>query len=243
MNYVVYYRVSDQKQGKSRLGLEAQQAMFTHLLLGRPGEVVGEYTEVETGKTLKKSQRRPELSKAIAHARVAGATLVIAKLDRLARNVAFISALMESQLPLICCDMPEADKFTLHILAAVAEREGAMISERTSAALQALKARGVKLGSARPGHWEGKEHFRGWRKAQKVAREVVQEEMSQRYEPLVPWIREMLAGGLNYRQIISALNAKGCKTRRDKPWNLATLSRVIRRFVSSVESRPSSVTM
>lgn len=235
--YVVYYRVSDQKQGKSGLGLEAQQAMFATFLLGRPDadrQVLGEYTEVETGKTLKKSQKRPELGKAIAHARVASATLVIAKLDRLARNVAFISTLMESQLPLVCCDMPEADKFTLHILAAVAEREGQMISERTSAALQALKARGVKLGSARPGHWDGKE--RGWKKAQKVAREIIQEEMSERYEPLVPWIREMLAQGLNYRQIVDSLNAKGCKTRRNCPWNLATLSRVIKRFISDVSS-------
>jgi DNA invertase Pin-like site-specific DNA recombinase len=201
--------------------------MFAHFLTGRPGTVLGEYIEVETGKTLKKSQRRPELTKAIAHARAANATLVIAKIDRLARNVAFISTLMESQLPLVCCDMPEADKFTLHILAAVAEREGNMISERTSAALQALKARGVKLGSARPGHWDGRE--RGWKKAQQVAKEVVQEEMSQRYEPLLPWIREML-GTMTYRQIVDALNAKGCKTRRDQPWNLATLSRVIKRY-------------
>jgi DNA invertase Pin-like site-specific DNA recombinase len=240
MFYVVYYRVSDEKQGKSRLGLEAQQAMFAHFLTSRPGTVLGEYVEVETGKTLKKSQRRPELTKAIAHARAANAILVIAKIDRLARNVAFISTLMESQLPLVCCDMPEADKFTLHILAAVAEREGNLISERTSAALQALKARGVKLGSARPGHWDGKK--RGWKKAQQVAKEAVQEEMSQRYEPLLPWIREML-GTMTYRQIVDALNAKGCKTRRDQPWNLATLSRVIKRYALSAAHQPSLTTM
>lgn len=232
MNYVVYYRVSDQKQGQSGLGLEAQRAMFATFLRGRPGSVLGEYMEVETGKTLKKSQKRPELAKAIAHARATGATLVIAKLDRLARNVAFISTLMESQLPLACCDMPEADKFTLHILAAVAEREGGLISERTSAALKALQARGVKLGSARPGHWDGREHLRGWKKAQAASRVAVAEEMSERYEPLVPWIREMLAQGLKYREIVDALNAKGCKTRRDRPWNLATLSRVIKRYVA-----------
>jgi len=229
--YVVYYRVSDVKQGQSGLGLEAQQAMFAGLLTRKPGTVVGEYTEVETGKTLRKSLRRPELQKAIGHAREASAILVIAKLDRLARNVAFISALMESKLPIICCDMPEADQFTLHILAALAEREGRMISERTTAALQVLKSRGVKLGSAREGHWDGKEHRRGFRKATETAQKMAEEEMKSRYEPLVPWIKYMRESGYTLQQIVDQLNATKSTTRTDKPWNVSTLRRVIRKYL------------
>ena len=240
VRYVVYYRVSDVKQGRSGLGLDAQCSMFATFLLGRPGEVVGEYTEVETGKSLKKSLRRPELRKAMDHARAAKATLVIAKIDRLARNVAFISALMESGQPFVCCDMPEADNFTIHILAAMAEWEGQMISDRTSAALQALKERGVKLGSARPGHWEGRTpagelrtdcRLKGLEKARISSKTTVQEEMSRQYEPLVPWIRDLREAGSTLQEIVDALNAKGCRTRRDKPWNVPTLRRVILRFL------------
>lgn len=241
-NYVVYYRVSDVKQGQSGLGLEAQQTMFARLLVNRPGAKVGEYTEVETGKRLKKCLNRPQLQKAIAHAREAGATLVIAKLDRLARNVAFISALMESNLPIVCCDMPEADQFTLHILAALAEREGRMISERTKAALDVLKERGKKLGSHRPGHWDGvtkkgksmrQQRDAGLQRAQSVVREAAREGMSNRYEPLVPWIRDLREGGATLQQIVDALNAKDCRTRVGKPWNVSTLRRVIHRYLGA----------
>jgi len=240
--YVVYYRLSLLKPGRPGLGLDAQKAMFQTFLSSRPGEVLGEYTEIETGKTLRKSQKRVELQKAIAHARMANATLVIGRLDRLARNVAFISTLMESKLAFVCCDMPDVDNFTIHILAAVAEREGNLISERTSAALQALKARGGKLGSHREGHWDGlakngngatrlERREIGLQKAHEVSREIIQEEMSQRYEPVVPWIREMREKGMTYQQILAELNGKGCLTRRGKPWNMATLHRVIRKYL------------
>jgi len=229
--YVVYYRVSDVKQGHSGLGLEAQRTMFARLLVGRPGTKIGEYTEVETGKRLKKCLRRPQLQKAIAHARKTRATLVIAKLDRLARNVAFISALMESQLPIICCDMPEADQFTLHILAALAEREGRMISDRTTAALDVLKSRGVKLGSHREGHWDGKK--RGFRQATAAAQNISREEMKKCYEPLVPWIKYMRESGLTLQQIVDQLNATESKTRTGKPWNESTLRRVIGRYLGA----------
>ena len=233
--YVLYYRVSDVKQGQSGLGLSAQKTAAGHFLTTHPGEVLGEYTEVETGKSLHKSKLRPELTKAIAHARSANATFIIAKIDRLARNVAFISALIESGLPFKCCDMPEADNFTIHILAALAEREGNMISERTSAALQALKDRGVKLGSARPGHWDGREHLReaGRKKAVEVSRRVREKEMAQRYEPIIPWIRDMREAGATFQGIVDQLNAKGCQTRRGNPWNVATLRRVIAKYLGS----------
>lgn len=231
IRYVVYYRVSDVKQGRSGLGLEAQQGMFAHLLVSRPGTKIAEYTEVETGKRLKKCLSRPQLQRAIAHAREAGATLVIAKLDRLARNVAFISALMESQLPIICCDMPEADQFTLHILAALAEREGRMISDRTKAALDVLKTRGKKLGSHRDGHWDGKQ--RGFRQATAAAQKVALEEMKSCYEPFVPWIKHMRESGMTLQQIADQINATGSKTRAGRPWSGTTLRRVICRYLGS----------
>jgi len=239
--FVVYYRLSLMKDGSTGLGLDAQRAMFAAFLLSRPGEVVGEYTEVETGKTLRKSLKRPELTKAIDHARAAGATLVIARLCRLARNVAFISALMESTLPIACCDIPQADKFTMHILAAVAQREGEMISERTKAALEALKAKGVPLGSSRPGHWDGmtkdgtatraERRTYGLKKAHESSKTTIQAEMSQRYEPIVPWIRDMREAGQTLQEIVDNLNAKGCRTRYEKPWNVPTLRRVILKYL------------
>jgi len=164
---VAYYRVSTRKQERSGLGLEGQEAAVEEYGRRDGGEIVASYLEVETGKR----SDRPELTKAIAHAKRTRATLVVAKLDRLARNVAFTSALMESGVDFVCCDNPTANRLTVHILAAVAEDEARRISERTKTALAAAKRRGVKLGSARPGHWRGREHRRqaGLQKAQEAA--------------------------------------------------------------------------
>src|SRR5262249_20330502 len=150
---VAYFRVSTIKQGRSRLGLEAQEAAVNQLAHQHDSKVLASYREVESGKR----KDRPELAKALLHAKKAKATLVVAKLDRLARNVAFISSLMESDVPFICCDNPNLNRLTIHILAAVAEEEARLISSRTKAALQALKSRGVKLGAARDGYWDGRD--------------------------------------------------------------------------------------
>lgn len=139
--YVAYYRVSTDRQGKSGLGLDAQrEAARRH---AGSGELVAEYTEVESGSR----SDRPELSAALDHCRRAGAVLVIAKLDRLGRNVHFIAGLMESGVEFVACDNPHASRLMLHLLAAFAEHEREQISQRTKAALQAAKARGVKLGN------------------------------------------------------------------------------------------------
>ena len=161
MKIIPYYRVNTKKQGRSGLGLEAQKADVEAFVRQRDAIIVSEYREVETGK----NSKRPKLDEAIGHAKLAKATLVVAKLDRLARNVAFTSALMESGVEFVACDNPHANRLTIHILAAVAEDEALRISRRTKDALAAAKARGIKLGSARPGHWDGKEHLRGWKKA------------------------------------------------------------------------------
>lgn len=142
LNYVAYYRVSTTKQGVSGLGLEAQQADISRCLNGV--EPVASFTDIESGK---RSDNRPELLKAIELCKQSGATLIIAKLDRLSRNLVFIGTLMESKVKFKCCDMPEADSFTIHIFAAMAQKEREMISTRTKSALKALKDRGVKLGN------------------------------------------------------------------------------------------------
>jgi DNA invertase Pin-like site-specific DNA recombinase len=147
--FVAYYRVSTARQGRSGLGLAAQQAAVHEHLNGGKWRIVAEFTEVESGK---RADNRPKLAEALAACRVHGATLIIAKLDRLARNVAFVSNLMEAGVDFEAVDFPAANRLTVHILAAVAEHEARMISERTKAALAAAKRRGVKLGGIRNGH-------------------------------------------------------------------------------------------
>ena len=141
--FVAYYRVSTAKQGKSGLGLEAQQAA-TATYLGRVGgDLVKSFSEVESGS----NNNRVELHKALRECRLTGATLLIAKLDRLSRDRRFLMDLQESSINFVCCDMPEANNLTVGLLACLADYERELISERTKAALQAAKARGVKLGN------------------------------------------------------------------------------------------------
>lgn len=141
---IAYYRVSTDKQGASGLGLEAQEAAVSRFLASAGGQLADAYTEVESGR---KANNRPKLAEALARCRKEKAILIIATLDRLARNVHFISGLMESKVPFVAADMPNAKPFELHIRAAMAEEERRRISDRTKAALAALKGRGVQLGN------------------------------------------------------------------------------------------------
>jgi DNA invertase Pin-like site-specific DNA recombinase len=141
--FVAYYRVSTDRQGKSGLGLEAQREAVQSYLNGGSWTLAAEVTEVESGRR----NDRPELDRALGLCRLYGATLIVAKLDRLARNVAFTSKLMESDVDFVAADFPQANRLTIHILAAVAEHEAAMIFARTKAALAAAKVRGVQLGN------------------------------------------------------------------------------------------------
>ena len=145
MLFVTYLRVSTDRQGKSGLGLEAQRAAVLDHVAGK-GEIVAEFVEVESGKR----NERPQLARAMAEAKWIGAVLLIAKLDRLARSVSFIANLLESGVEVTAADMPEANRFMLHVMAAVAEHEAQAISDRTRAALAAAKARGVALGWSMP---------------------------------------------------------------------------------------------
>ena len=152
--FVAYYRVSTAGQGRSGLGLDAQREAVARHVAGAGGRIIAEFMEVESGKR----DARPQLAAALAACHAHRATLLVAKLDRLARNVRFIAGLMESGVPFVACDMPNSTPFMLHVYAAVAQEEGRAISARTKAALAAAKDRGVRL--ALPGQNPGiNQHF------------------------------------------------------------------------------------
>ncbi|WP_437229457.1 recombinase family protein [Planctomicrobium sp. SH661] len=213
---VAYYRVSTRKQGQSGLGLEAQQLAVEQFAKHSDGKVIASYKEVESGKR----KDRPQLAEAVAHARNAGARLVIAKLDRLARNVSFLSALMDAGVDFVACDNPHANRLTIHILAAVAEDEARRISERTKSALAAAKRRGVQLGSAREGHWEGREEARlaGLKNGRKASIAIRREKAREAVGFLTARIQERRQKGESFASIAGHLNDQGYTTSRGKAW-------------------------
>jgi DNA invertase Pin-like site-specific DNA recombinase len=229
---VAYFRVSTKKQGESGLGLEGQQAAVEAHATQAGAPIIARYTEVETGKRAD----RPELVRALAHARRARAALVVAKLDRLARNARFLLAIVESGADVVFCDFPAippgpTGKFILTQMAAVAELEAGLISQRTKAALAAARARGALLGSARPGHWEGREEARlaGLAKARVAAAEAMRENAAAAYADLAPTVAELRGKGFSLQDIADELNAQGHTTRRGKPWNPVQVGRVLER--------------
>jgi len=224
-NYIAYYRVSTKQQGASGLGLEAQEASVINHVNGH-GKLIASYTEVESGK----KSERIELAKALGHAKRNKATLIVAKLDRLSRNVAFLSALMESKVDFVCADMPTATKLTIHIMAAMAEHEGKVISERTKAALVQAKKRGIKLGSHREGHWEGREQTRidGLVKARKQASKTNKAKKIEAYADLLPQVTEYRVSGKTFQEIANILNDSGHLTRRGKSWSHVQILRLVK---------------
>ena len=224
---VSYFRVSTRKQGASGLGIEAQKAAVATFARETGAAVLKEFVEVESGKRAD----RPELAAALAFAKRAGASLVVAKLDRLARNVAFLSRLMEAGVDFTACDMPHANRFTVHIMAAMAEHEREMISARTKAALAQAKARGTALGSAREGHWEGREEARleGARKGNERAAKAISRKAREEYADLAPVIRTLREEGKSLRDVAAALNAEGHRTRRGNAFTAVTVQRILER--------------
>ena len=219
--FIAYYRVSTARQGQSGLGLEAQTSSVRDYV-GTQGELIAEYKEMETGKR----SDRPELSKALAHARRIGGTLVIAKLDRLARNVAFTATLMEAGADFVAADNPTANRLTIHVLAAVAEDEARRISERTKAALRAYKERGGKLGSQHPRCKPLSEEAA--EKGRSLGSKATAKQARTAYRDLVPEIRELQSEGKSYRQIAKHLNESGHTTRLGKEWTSTQVWRVSR---------------
>lgn len=210
---ISYVRVSTQKQGQSGLGLEAQQKAVQHYLVEKGAELVAEFVEVESGK--KTDKQRPELAAALAACKKHKAVLVVAKLDRLARNVHFISGLMESKVKFVALDMPEANELTLHVMAAFAEHEAKRISERTKAALAVAKERGVQLGTAGAANLKPNIELR--------------QQQSKRFaESLRGAFEGFKLRGITQRQMLSELNALGLKTARGGAWSLIQVQRVLR---------------
>lgn len=224
-NIIGYLRVSTKGQGESGLGLEAQRSAVEAYAKQTGGTLTMCYVEVESGKLAD----RPELARALAHARRGKATLVVAKLDRLARNVAFLSALMDSTVPFIACDNPHANRLTLHILAAVAEAEALAISQRTKAALAAYKARGGKLGGDLRQCRNLTQEAR--KKGAQRAGEAVARFAKEAYADLLPSIKDMRGEGKPLQAIADALNTQGHTTRRGRPWNPVQVARVLQRDV------------
>jgi len=211
---VACYRVSTAKQGQSGLGLEAQKAAV--LVHARSQSLVlsSEFTEVETG-TRKK--RRPQLEAALEQTKRIGGVLLIAKLDRLARNVAVVAALMESGVRFVAVDMPEADNLTIHVMAAVAEREAQLISSRTKAALGARKARGLTLGKAENLNLAARQAGAKTNLGRAV------------HDMRIVAAYALRRQGLSLRAVAAQLEAHGFRTRQGGPWNAVQIKRVLDR--------------
>jgi DNA invertase Pin-like site-specific DNA recombinase len=216
---VAYYRVSTARQGKSGLGIEAQKAAIQRFAEAEGIELVGQHVEVETGKGADALERRPELAAALAQARKAKCAVLVAKLDRLSRDVHFISGLMAHRVPFVVADLgADADPFMLHLYAALAEKERALISARTKAALAAKKAQGVKLGNPRAAETIGRAHDAARAVADQFAVNVL------------PIVRDIQASGLTtLRDLAGALNARGIRTARGGAWHSSTVRNLLLR--------------
>lgn len=213
--FVAYYRVSRVSQGISGLGMDAQRESVRNFLNGGRWTLLGEFAEVESGKR----NNREELNKALALCKETGATLLIARLDRLSRNALFLLSLLESGVSFKAVDMPEADKFLISILAVVAEKERTMISERTKAALAAARRRGTRLGNPNPDN------------ALKAALRAKSDRATAFVENLAPVVRQIQkAGASSLRQIAFSLTARGYRTPNGREFKAQSVADLLRRM-------------
>ena len=216
---VTYIRVSTTGQGKSGLGVEAQRKALGQFAKAEGFKIATEYVEVETGKGSDALNRRPQLAEALARARSHRCPVAVAKLDRLSRDVHFISGLMAHRVPFLVAELgADVDPFMIYIYAALAEKERALISQRTSAALKAAKARGVRLGNPRI------------KKAQALGTARVKAEADRFAANILPVIREaQKAGASSLHAIAGVLNARGVRTARGGKWAATQVRDILRR--------------
>ena len=219
MKAILYTRVSSAEQGKSGLGLQAQFNLIIDFCKAENIEVITHYEEIETGKGFDALDKRPQLAKALAHAKKEGASLIVAKLDRLSRNVAFISALMETKVSFIVAQLgKDADAFMLHLYAALSEKERELISTRTKAALAVLKAKGVKLGN--PNSLD---------KARLSSNATNKKEATDFADVVLPTVLQFRNQGDTLPVIADKLNNMGVKTRRNGKWHASTVANILKR--------------
>jgi DNA invertase Pin-like site-specific DNA recombinase len=214
-----YVRVSTSAQGRSGLGIEAQRQALERFAASEGFELVSVIVEVETGKGADALDRRPKLAEALTHARRRRCPVAVAKLDRLSRDVHFISGLMAHRVPFLVAELgPDVDPFILHLFAALAEKERAMISSRTKAALAAAKERGVKLGGPKLAE------------ARHVAVAAIRDLADRHAANVAPIIRQIQrSGARTLREVADALNARGISTARGGRWHAMTVRNVLAR--------------
>jgi len=217
---VAYYRVSTKQQQRSGLGIEAQRAAVHRFAEAQRLTVTAEYVEAETGKGVDALDRRPQLATALAAAKAARCPVLVSKLDRLSRDVAFIAGLMAQRVPFVVAELgPDADPFMLHVYAALAEKERRLISERTRSALAAKKAKGAALGN--PHNLEEAGHF---------GRLSQRREADRLAANIVPLIRSIQAAGTKGMVTIAqVLNERGIRTARGGRWHCSSVRNVIAR--------------
>lgn len=221
--FVTYLRVSTERQGVSGLGLEAQRVAVQAHLNGGNWKIVAEVVEVESGR----KNERPELAKALRLCRLHGAKLLVAKLDRLSRSVAFLANLMEAKVPFTAADMPEADETHLHMMAVFAQHEARAISTRTKAALQAAKARGTALGGRRV---TAEQFATVASEGRKVSATVRSESARKRADDVLGIIEDVRqSGAASLRDIAAHLNERGIAAARGGEWSAVQVSRVLAR--------------
>lgn len=218
MNYVIYYRVSTKKQGQSGLGLEAQKTIVENYV--KSNTVISEYTEIETGK----SANRPQLNKALECCKLNNATLVVAKLDRLARNLHFVTSLQAANVDFVCCDMATANRLTIHIIAAIAENEAQLISIRTKQALAEKKKQGIKLGNPQNNGLTSDSIAKGMNVRRKNAL------CNERNKQAGTLILSLRNNGVKWAEIVRQLNANGFKTRRERSFDITAVKRLYSRY-------------
>ena len=223
--YIVYYR-SWPKKSPSHIEVTAQQEEAERFVSYNQGRIIATYTEKEG-----KHERRVELPKAVAHALRSEATLVICHLGRLARNVPVTRLLLDSQVDFVCLDNQDIHRLTIHIIANMAEEETRKISDRAKTGLAGAKARGVKLASARPDHWKGREHLRGTYKAIANAAKIKKERTRGAYAWLIPQIKERRERGETLPEIVEWLNNQGKTTTAGKPFTQTAVWRLLERYL------------
>jgi DNA invertase Pin-like site-specific DNA recombinase len=218
--YIAYYRVSRKEQGISGLGLSAQRTSVTNFVKNQEGIIIQEFTEIETGTN---KRERIEIHRAIELAKIEGAILVIAKLDRLSRNVNFVSSLMDAGIEFVAVDMPSANHFTIHIFSALAEQEARLISSRTRLALAELKKKGIVLGN--PMNLNDEARAKG---TQKVKENAINNDRNRQAQSVIMSCKEK---GMSYRQIAEYLNQLNFKTRYGNQFMAPTVHQLYNRMV------------